>query len=148
MADTSLEDDACSPWPNLPEDVLFFLAKYLNPRSSMAVALSDAFEGFDVLLGGNRLCQLKQVLIISLLIYNSTNDNLRKHIISQCFFLTPNSWSRFFQQNVIASSVTVFDASHCYWLGEQLLLDGILQMANLEELGINDTKIKNGSRNL
>ena len=38
-------------------------------------------------------------------------------------------------------SLTVFDASHCYWLEPQFLLDRILQMKNLEELCINDTKL-------
>lgn len=68
MADTSAEDVASSSLPDIPEDVLFFLSKYLNPRSSMAVALSGAFEGFDVLLGGNRLCEQKifMYVIISL----------------------------------------------------------------------------------
>lgn len=37
-------------------------------------------------------------------------------------------------------SLTVFDASHCYWLEPQLLLDRILQIESLEELSINDTK--------
>ncbi len=65
----------------------------------------------------------------------------RELIISQCFFLKPFSWISFFQQHVDPSAVTVFDASHCYWLRAELLNGSIIRMNNLEELRIQDTKV-------
>lgn len=65
----------------------------------------------------------------------------RKHlVISKCYFLTPNSWDWFFKKNITSTSVAVFDASHCFWLPPDLLVDGVTLMSNLEELYIHDTK--------
>lgn len=39
------------------------------------------------------------------------------------------------------SSVTVFDCSSCYWIPAQALCSNIVEMPNLTELKIQDTKI-------
>ncbi len=35
----------------------------------------------------------------------------------------------------------MFDASHCYWLSADFLINTVTKMTNLVELGINDTKV-------
>jgi len=40
--------------------------------------------------------------------------------------------------------LTSFDASHCYWLPADTLTTAIIQMTNLEELKVEDTKISLG----
>ena len=63
--------------------------------------------------------------------------------ISGCTFLAPQTWVAFFQEHIkpSAASIRVFDANHIYWLSPEILCGCIVQMENLEELRIYDTKI-------
>ena len=63
--------------------------------------------------------------------------------ISRCTFLAPQTWKAFFQEHIkpSAASIRVFDANHIYWLSSEILCDCMVQMENLEELRIYDTRI-------
>ena len=66
----------------------------------------------------------------------------RRHIISnRCFFLTPSKWRVYLKQHINANTVTSFNVNHLYWLPGQLLADAIIQMKQLKELSVNDTKV-------
>ena len=69
---------------------------------------------------------------------------MKRLVISQCYFLALSPWKQFFQQHITASVLTLFDASHCYWLPADTLVTAIIQMTNLEELKVEDTKISLG----
>ena len=43
--------------------------------------------------------------------------------------------------SVLARNLISFDASHCFWLPEQVLLETVSEMPNLKQLNIHDTKI-------
>ena len=57
------------------------------------------------------------------------------------YHLTSTSWAEFFKEHINPKSITTFDASHTYWLPPEVLLHSIVQMTNLEELCVHDTKI-------
>lgn len=61
--------------------------------------------------------------------------------INAWFFITSIPWKRFFRQHIQSPAITTFDASHCYWLLADDLIHSVIQMINLEQLNINDTKI-------
>jgi len=46
-----------------------------------------------------------------------------------------------FQKHFYPLSLTIFDASHLYWIPAQILASGVVQMHNLEELSCQDTKL-------
>lgn len=64
----------------------------------------------------------------------------RRLVISQCFFLILKPWESFFK-TINHSFVTVFDCSSLYWFPAQDLCSYIMEMPNLTELKIQDTKI-------
>ena len=70
----------------------------------------------------------------------------RSLVISQLYFLpslSPESaWDKFFKKHIDPSLIHYFDASNCYWLQAEDLCRYIHQFANLEELYIQDTKIR------
>jgi len=55
-------------------------------------------------------------------------------INEQCFFLTPASFSSFFNHHISVDSVISFNISHCYWLPPQLLESIIVKMKKVEDL--------------
>jgi len=61
-------------------------------------------------------------------------------MISQCYFIGPDLWNKLFQ-NITPSLISVLDVSHCYWLPADVLVQSIVEMINLQELSIQDTKI-------
>lgn len=61
--------------------------------------------------------------------------------ISEYYFLSFAPWEKVLKHIKLASTITVFDASHCYWLPAQLLYKTISKMENLEEIIVHDTKI-------
>lgn len=59
--------------------------------------------------------------------------------------MSPESaWDRFFNRHIDPSLIRYFDASNCYWLQAEDLCRYIHQFTNLEELNIQDTKIRLG----
>ncbi len=56
-------------------------------------------------------------------------------------FNMPYDWNMFFQRHIVPTSVTVFDAAHCYWPTSNLLCAAVAQMTQLEELFIHGTKV-------
>jgi len=62
--------------------------------------------------------------------------------ISQLYYLKPEKWMMELQYNsVLARNLISFDASHCFWLPEHVLLETVSEMPNLKQLNIHDTKI-------
>jgi len=62
-------------------------------------------------------------------------------ISPRSYFLTSTLWNDFFTQYITPELITNFSANSCYWLPENQLCDQIVKMANLEDLGISDTKV-------
>jgi len=58
-----------------------------------------------------------------------------------CYYLKPCSWDAYFTRYICPDSITKFNANHSYWLPGQWLCDNILQLKNLTDLSIKDTKI-------
>lgn len=68
--------------------------------------------------------------------------HLRKRLaIGRCFFLTPTSWTKYFTEYISPQSILTFDASHAYWFPAEVLVQSTVQMTNLEELCVDDTKV-------
>ena len=99
----------------LPDLVLHRIAKkFLSEKDCLALALSGVSKRFAELFGTNRYkaaiqnASLFQVMILFILYY-------RKLVISRFQPLRLNDWNRFIG-NITPLAVTIFDASHCYWL--------------------------------
>ncbi len=72
------------------------------------------------------------------------NFIFRKHTVlisNKCFFLSPSSFSHFFDHHILPDLVRSINLNSCYWLPPQLLYDAIVQMKALEDLSIRDTKV-------
>lgn len=65
----------------------------------------------------------------------------RSLTVSKCYYLTANSFHRFFTSWVFPSNISCFDVSSCYWLPVDLLLSSIPLMNQLNELYIQDTQL-------
>jgi len=65
----------------------------------------------------------------------------KKLALGQCHFLTPMYCNRLFRRHFSPLSLTIFDACHGYWIPASTLSNALVQMHNLEELIIHDTKL-------
>ena len=126
----------------LSDDVLHFFAKhYLKKQDCLALALSGSSHSFpNVYAEMNRL-------VVTIQIFKHKHAKTyfahprERLAIGRCFFLTPSAWTRFFKESISAQSITTFDASHAYWLPADVLIQSTIQMTNLQELLVDDTKV-------
>ena len=128
---------------HLPDDMLLFLAKhYLKEQDCLSLAMSGASDTFASLYTTNRFFVLiNHVLKCVLNKFLTSECRKRLAIGRNSYFLTPTSWARFFKECISPLSIVTFDASHTYWLPPEVLLHSIVQMTNLEELCLHDTRI-------
>ena len=129
---------------DLPEDILFILAKdYVSERDGLSLALSS--ENFASVYGRNRLnIYALYIPLFSHIYTKPISISYRRSLnIQNCYFLhsLSSTWDRFFQQHIDPSHLSLFDASHCYWLPADSLVHCITKMTNLKELNIQDTNI-------
>lgn len=67
---------------------------------------------------------------------------IRKINLSHCYAVGPELFSPFISNCVCQLKLTHFDISHCYWLSEDVMLQAITSLPQLQELYIQDTKLR------
>lgn len=65
----------------------------------------------------------------------------RRLSLSRCYQVIPSNFQAFSNQWLASESVTAFDASSCYWLAADFLVETVSFLVNLEELYIHDTTV-------